>query len=327
MTTILTTISNLFTPQDSNLLEVFEAFPLVTSPSTVFLITASLIISIQLINNYRSIFHSKLFYHHYDTEGINLIFSGCMFGMYGCAVILGSPFINYGGDCFNCSSETFDKLINYDLQKSNDMFEIMSVSFLRFIVFTFFILKIAAFLRPLLIAIDNESRIATNWSRNGIEINNNQNGIEMNRKNEHFTQIGDHVKISFQQLLYLASQVFLVLISVINHPSSVVLAYILIDGILSCATYGYFVLKVLEKNSKITTDGVRKQEFNYDWFKTFLIRTRIISFYFLSIHGLYFLTDSNCGNPVTILIHSVYFLYLGFYSGKKYNENRNQKME
>lgn len=309
-----TIISSLFTAEDSKFHQLLESFPLVTSPLTVLMIVSSLILAIKITQNYRSIFQQKLIptpSTPIDLEPINLILNGFFFGILGAGILIALPLINYGGDCFNCNSINFSRAKEW----STGMTLIdVKLLVLRFFAFAFFLIKIINFWRPLSIAIENQ-----------INQGSCGNNKLYRRKN-----------VSNAILIDMFIQVFLVLIGVVNHPSSVLMAHFLIDGFLTCATYGYYVVTILERNSFAKHDGIsfksdfknstpggageviKTNEFDYTYMRKKLIIARIVSFFFLSFHGFYFMNDSKCGNPVTILIQSVYFLSLGFYSGRKY---------
>ena len=211
-----------------------------------------------------------------DLEPINLILNGFFFGILGAGILIAFPLINYGGDCFNCNSINFSQAKEW----STGMTLIdVKLLVLRFFAFAFFLIKIINFWRPLSIAIENQINQGSYGNKK----------LYTRRKN-----------VSNAILIDMFIQVFLVLIGVINHPSSVLMAYFLIDGFLTCATYGYYVVTILERNSfakdggisfksdskNSTPDGagevIKTNEFDYTNLRGKLIIARIISFFFLS---------------------------------------------
>lgn len=305
--TFVVLMMDIFTPKYESSREVLSSLLLILSPFKVMTILIVTISTIKILQNYPSIFRSKFEIvkpqNIVNYDPIILIANGFFFGVFGAGVLLFLPLINYGADCFDCETSSFKHAINNPVNQSNDLIAEVKFFVIRFYVQIFFVLKLVNFWRPLMIALINKPM--TGYDGHG---------------NKRIKQ----KKVSNGSLMDMSIQVFITSIGLINHPSAVFVTYFVVDGFISCLSYGYYLLKMQNEMDMKYVDNNNDDEDqvlvrtklvnNQSWYKSMVRKAKLCSYFVCAFHGLYFMSDPNCGNMATILIHSSYFLTCALYT-------------
>lgn len=301
---------------DPEIIELLSHYPLVSSPSTVILILMISLMTIKLIQNQHQMPHqlNLVRFLNFNYDPILLVINGFFFGLFGLGIFIAIGLMFFGVDLFDCKSMSIDQLIHGSFTDAKQFTRhdvvIMTVKYAAYI---FFILRILDFWRPLIVSMANQST-KTNQKLTKQELSSTN--LLVRGKN-----------VSNLNLINMCLQVIIILIGYHNHVSSVLFFYLLSEASVTCLTYAYYILKILNVQDKLVNDGgieiagkkgsknknnaTATKGTNY---RKILMYMRTISYLSTFIHGLYFSFDSNCGNFYTIQIHSLYFLLTGIIS-------------